>query len=389
MLALPRVRMLEQRRAVELREAVRVLRKVPGHPVQDDAQPRLVTRIDEILEVFRRAEAAGGREESQHLIAPGARKRMLHHRQQLDVREAVFLHVGHQAVRHFLIREKAIVVLGHARPRPEMHLVNRHRTVDPRVPPGPGRHPSLVAPHVAGEVPDDRRRLRRHLERHAERIALLQDRARARANLELVLLAVGKIGDEDFPDAGRHEQPHGVHASVPAVEVADQADAIGIGRPHREVHADGRADSETVGAELLEDPKVPALAEQVEIEIAEHTSVPVRIVNLDHVIAGKRETKAVIEGARIGGHARRRGLDHRLEETGRPARGHRHQLARRGQPELDRAGGGMERPHDDAPLVGVGPENGERIAVHTVRQGHDGRRNGGFGKFPVIWAGLR
>ena len=122
---------------------------------------------------------------------------------------------------------------------------------------------------------------------------------------------------------------------------------------------------DAVRAELLEDPKVPALAEQVEIEIAEDTSVPIRIVDLDHVIAGKREPKAVIEGARIGGHARLRGLDHRLEETGRPAPGHRHQLARRDQPELDRARGGMERPHDDAAAAssGWGPStaNGSRF----------------------------
>ena len=133
-LALPRVRVLVQRRAVEPREAVLVFRKVPGHPVEDDAEPRLVTRVDEILEVFRRAEAAGRREESQHLIAPGAGKRMLHHRQQLDVREAGLLDVGHQPVRHLAIREEAIALLGHARPRAEMHLVDRHRPVDPGAP---------------------------------------------------------------------------------------------------------------------------------------------------------------------------------------------------------------------------------------------------------------
>ena len=58
-----------------------------------------------------------------------------------------------------------------------------------------------------------------------------------RANLELVALAVRQIGHENLPDAGGREQPHRVDAAVPAVEVADDADAIGVGRPHGEVHA--------------------------------------------------------------------------------------------------------------------------------------------------------
>ena len=72
------------------------------------------------------------------------------------------------------------------------------------------------------------------------------------ANLELVFLAVRQVGNEQFPDARRHEQPHRMDAAVPAVEIADEADAIGVGRPHREVHAGGRADDDAVRAELLE-----------------------------------------------------------------------------------------------------------------------------------------
>ena len=152
------------------------------------------------------------------------------------------------------------------------------------------------------------------------------------------------------------------------------ADAIGVGRPDGEMHAGGRADRDPVRAELLEDAKVPALAEQVEIEIGEDASVPVRIVDLDHVIAGKREAKAVVEGAGSAAHARLRGLDHHLEETGRPAPAIGTSSPVADQPELDRAGGGMERPHDDAAAASsaMRTEHGERIAVHPVRQGHEG-----------------
>ena len=59
-LALPRILVLVQRRAVEAREAVLVLRKMAGHPVEDDADAGLVAGVDEQLEVLRRAEAAVG-----------------------------------------------------------------------------------------------------------------------------------------------------------------------------------------------------------------------------------------------------------------------------------------------------------------------------------------
>ena len=80
----------------------------------------------------------------------------------------------------------------------------------------------------------------------------------------------------------------GVHAAVPAVEVADDADAIGVGRPHREVHAGRAADRDAVRAELVERAMVRAFAEQVQIEIGEHAAVAIRIVDLDDVIAVDR-----------------------------------------------------------------------------------------------------
>ena len=179
-LALPRIRVLVERRAVEARQAVRVLRKVSGHPVEDHAEPGLVAGVDEELEVLGRAEAAGRREEAEHLIAPRSGERMLHHRQQLDVREAHLLDVGHEAVRQLAIGEEAVAFLGHARPRSEVHFVDRHRPVEPARPArGARRHPVAVAPVVARDVVDDRRGLRRRLERDAERIGLLQDARRA------------------------------------------------------------------------------------------------------------------------------------------------------------------------------------------------------------------
>ena len=85
-LPLPGIGVLVERGAVELREPVRVLGEVAGNPVEDDADAGSVAGIDERLELARRAEAAGRRIEAGHLVSPRSRERMLHHRQQLDVR---------------------------------------------------------------------------------------------------------------------------------------------------------------------------------------------------------------------------------------------------------------------------------------------------------------
>ena len=247
-----------------------------------------MTGVHEQLEILGRAEARRRREVAEDLIAPRARERMLHHRQQLDMREAHLLHVRHQPLGHLAIGEKAVAVLGHAHPRPEVHLVGRHRLRQPRAPCGTRGLPRLIVPAIGRGVVDDRGGLRRRLERPRERIGLLQNRAGSGANLELVFLAVRQVGDEHFPHAARREQPHRMDSAVPAVEVADHADAVGVGRPHREVDAGRRADDDPVRAELVEHSLVRAFAEQVQIEVGQHAPIAIRIVDLDHVIV--RET---------------------------------------------------------------------------------------------------
>ena len=287
-LPLPRVGVLVQRGAVEAGQAVLVLGKVAGHPVEDDADAGAVTGIDEVFEVFGRAEPAGRREEAEHLVAPRSRKRMLHDRQQLDVREPELLHVGNEPRGELAIGEKAVAVLRHASPRAEVHLVSRQRPVAASRPAAAWRHPLAVVPGVPGDVADHRRRLRRRLEGHAEWIAFLQQRAGARADLELVSFAVGQFGDEELPDAGRNQPTHRMRSSVPAVEIADDADAVGVRRPHREMHADRRARVHAMRAQLLVGAIVRALGEEVQIEVAQDPAVAIRIVNLD--ARGRRRT---------------------------------------------------------------------------------------------------
>ena len=125
MLALARVGVLVEMRAVEPGERVRILREVAGHPVEDHADAVRVALVDELHQVGGRAEARRRRVEVGDLIAPGRLVRMFRDRQQLDVGEAERPDVGHQLRRQFAIGERAVV--GAAHPRAEMHLVDGDR----------------------------------------------------------------------------------------------------------------------------------------------------------------------------------------------------------------------------------------------------------------------
>ena len=94
MATLPGIGVLEEIGAVEPAETLRVLGKVARHPVVDHADAGLMAAVDEVAEFVGPAEATGGREQPQRLVAPRAIERMLRDRQHLDVREAHILDVG-------------------------------------------------------------------------------------------------------------------------------------------------------------------------------------------------------------------------------------------------------------------------------------------------------
>ena len=89
--ALLRIGVLVERGAVEAGKPVRVVGEMAGHPVEQHAEAGAVAGVDQCDEIFRRAEAAGRREQTGRLIAPRAVERMLGDRQEFDVGEA---HVG-------------------------------------------------------------------------------------------------------------------------------------------------------------------------------------------------------------------------------------------------------------------------------------------------------
>jgi hypothetical protein len=263
---LARILVLEEVRAVEERERVRVVREVRRRPVEDHAQAALVQVIDEVHQILGATEAMRGREVAGDLVAPAPEEGVLHERQELDVREAVRERVLGQARRELAVRERAPALVRDPREGARVHLVDRDRRGVP-VALAALATPLLVAPAVA-VLRDDRGGGWRCLVEPRERVGLLE-RPPARLNAQLVERALADAGHERLPDPRAADAGHRARRRIPAVERAHDAHGVGVGRPHGEARAPRAIHHARVRAELLVEAIVGALVEEVEIVGAE------------------------------------------------------------------------------------------------------------------------
>jgi hypothetical protein len=263
---------------VEGHQAVLVGREVARHPVQNDADALVVTRLHEVLELGRRAVAAGRREEADRLIAPGPVEGMLGDRQELDVGEAHVLDIRDQLLGKLEVAERPVAVLGHPAPGRQVHLVDRDRGRDPVEGAAAGEE-SLVAPREAVQVAHHRGGLGPKFRAEAEGVRL-QGQPLSGGRLDLVLVArpLAHLGQEDLPDAGGAPAAHTVAAAVPFVEVADHSDPLGTGRPDREVGAGHGFVDHDVGTQALVGAPVGALGPKVLVQLAQHRPEAVGVV---------------------------------------------------------------------------------------------------------------
>ena len=213
--SLARIGMLVEMRAVEGAEAVRIVREMARHPVEDDADPGRVRRLDEGGEILRRAEAARRREERDRLVAPGAVEGILGDRQKLDMREAEVLHVGNQPLAQFAIGEIAVALLRHPRPGAEMALVDRDRRVA-RIALAAAVHPGAVVPGALRQAVQDGGGRGRLLGGEGHRIGLQRQQVAAGARRFRTCRACRRqLGNEQFPDAEAVAQAHRVARGRP------------------------------------------------------------------------------------------------------------------------------------------------------------------------------
>ena len=278
--------------------------------------------------------------------------------------EALFRDVVGELLRQLMIGEEPFALLGHATPRPEVHLVHGHRHGVGGPAPALG-HPLGVLPLIAVEVVDHRGGARLiGLEGEGEGVGLQREGlARARDDLVLVAGALGHTRHEELPDAVAGVQAHGMAAAIPAVPVADHAHPLGVRRPHGEDDAVDLLQARRVRAELVVDAVVGALAEQMKIVAGQRRGEPVGVLDLPDVAAVIDHPEAV-PICHLFGHRHRpetggmQGLQ-RVRPTVPVLRDQEH-LAGLGQEGADR--------HAAVP-VAVRSEHGEGIAVLTRCEG--------------------
>src|SRR6266487_3788849 len=122
-------------------------------------------------EVFGQSEPARGGEVAERLIAPRAAVRMLHYRQELDVRETRLSQMIWEISGSLSIRHPSIIVFRGPLPRAEMHLVDRPWRVE-RIFSGTVSHPFLIVPGRF-QIPDNWSCSGRKLPVERKRIALV------------------------------------------------------------------------------------------------------------------------------------------------------------------------------------------------------------------------
>ncbi len=218
---------------------------------------------------------------------------MLHHGQQLDVREAEVLDVVDEVLGEVDVAQTLP-------PRAQVDLVGAHRPVV-RIVGRPVGPPLAVAPLVARLV-DDGRLLRRDLGALGHRVGVDDDVALLAADRELVVHPGNRTGDEQLPDAALAEAAHRVGDAVPAVEVADDVDRLGPRRPDGEgdsLHLTERAAvAADVRAEDGPEPFVATLVEQVQVHLTERGGEPVGVVLLVLHAVVPRDEEPVVRGRR-------------------------------------------------------------------------------------------
>src|SRR5207249_4883651 len=109
---------------------------------------------------------------------------------------------------------------------------------------------------------------------------------------ELVTAALAGAGDEELPDTTRAQPPHRPRAGVPVVGITDQVYPAGVGRPDRERRAGHTLVLDHPGAQPAPQLHVPALSDQVEVELAEGGQEAIGVLGLPLVVRGA-ESQAV------------------------------------------------------------------------------------------------
>jgi len=152
------------------------------------------------------------------------------------------------------------------------------------------------------EIGDDRAGFGPEFAAESVRIGFEREKVSVRSeDFVFVHGAFGDFRNEKFPDAGRAARTHGMDAAVPAVHVADDADALCGGSPDGKVRAGDACDGMEMRAKFFVGGEVAAFADEVKIEVSEEKREGVGIENFERLISVTAALNFVATGFGSGG----------------------------------------------------------------------------------------
>src|SRR5579863_5981194 len=237
-----------------------------------------------------------------------------------------------------------------------MNLVDRDRRLAVVAPAALG-DPGIVLPDMARWRRDDRGGARGRLGPLSLGVGLQRQQRTVRANeLVFIELAGHKAGHEDLPEPALLALAHRHAPAVPTVEIADDADPAGVGRPYRKGNARDPVMHDSMSAELLVAGEMVALDQEMQVEFAEHRGKPVDVVKLMPVFAPARP-QAIAERLTPPRH----GGDKQTGRVNPLSLGN--ERAARAVDDRHRRGVGQESTHAQPTLGLVHAEKGKRVGV--------------------------
>ena len=216
--------------AVELKQAVFVLREMRRDPVEDHADPRLMASVDELHELLRRPVAVGGSKVAGDLVAPGGVVGVFHDRQELDMGVAHILDVGDELRGQLFIIQVAAVVV--PLPGSGVDLVDIDRPADGGLLCHAGAVGAVMPAEAVRRV-DDAGGLRQRAAAVAVGIGLVDRPAGAALHAVFIGLSLFGVGGDGFPHTAV-QLPHGKILCVPEIKITDDMDGRSVRRPDTE-----------------------------------------------------------------------------------------------------------------------------------------------------------
>src|SRR5256885_8345987 len=185
-----------------------------------------------------------------------------------------------------------------------MNFVNGDRGVEPILFFARGE-PVAVAPGIIPQIRDNGAGFRAEL--RTERVWIGFEREESSGgpgDLVLVDRAFAEAGKKEFPNSRRAARAHGMDASVPSVEIADDADASCRRRPDSEINSGNSIDGLRVRAEFFVGIVVAAFGHKVQVEITELKREGIRVVEFERNAFVRAALNFVAAGFGCGSLAR-------------------------------------------------------------------------------------